>query len=90
MATTPIFFAQNAHRSPMVAAVSSPVVAMTMTVEFTFGSEIMANGFFLNNELTDFSFEPTRDGKPVANAPAPGCPSTPSGCHGPNGLGPST
>jgi gamma-glutamyltranspeptidase/glutathione hydrolase len=48
------------------------VVAMTMTVEFTFGSEIMANGFFLNNELTDFSFDPMRDGKPVANAPAPG------------------
>ena len=48
------------------------VVSMTMTVEFIFGSEIMANGFFLNNELTDFSFEPVRDGKPVANAPAPG------------------
>ncbi|HXC54319.1 MAG TPA: gamma-glutamyltransferase [Rhizomicrobium sp.] len=48
------------------------VVAMTMTVEFVFGSEIMANGFFLNNELTDFSFEPVRDGKPIANAPAPG------------------
>lgn len=48
------------------------VVAMTMTVEFVFGSETMANGFFLNNELTDFSFEPVRDGKPVANAPAPG------------------
>ncbi|HEY6578107.1 MAG TPA: gamma-glutamyltransferase, partial [Rhizomicrobium sp.] len=29
-------------------------------------------GFFLNNQLTDFSFEPERDGKPVANAPAPG------------------
>jgi gamma-glutamyltranspeptidase/glutathione hydrolase len=48
------------------------VVAMTMTVESVFGSEVMANGFFLNNELTDFSFEPVRDGKPVANAPAPG------------------
>ena len=48
------------------------VVAMTMTVESVFGSEVMANGFFLNNELTDFSFEPMRDGKPVANAPAPG------------------
>lgn len=48
------------------------VVAMTMTVEFIFGSEVMANGFFLNNELTDFSFEPVRDGKPVANAPGPG------------------
>lgn len=48
------------------------VVSMTMTVEFVFGSEVMANGFFLNNELTDFSFEPSHDGKPVANAPAPG------------------
>ncbi|HEY0301957.1 MAG TPA: gamma-glutamyltransferase [Rhizomicrobium sp.] len=48
------------------------VVSMTMTIEFAFGSEIMANGFVLNNELTDFSFEPVRDGKKVANAPAPG------------------
>ena len=48
------------------------VVSMTTTVEFVFGSEMMANGFFLNNELTDFSFVPTREGKPVANAPAPG------------------
>ncbi len=47
------------------------VVSMTTTVEFVFGSETMADGFFLNNELTDFSFVPTRDGKPVANAPAP-------------------
>ncbi|MGA7676129.1 MAG: gamma-glutamyltransferase [Rhizomicrobium sp.] len=47
------------------------VVSMTTTVEFVFGSEMMADGFFLNNELTDFSFVPTRDGKPVANAPAP-------------------
>lgn len=48
------------------------VVSMTTTVEFVFGSEVMAKGFFLNNELTDFSFEPERDGVPVANAPAPG------------------
>jgi gamma-glutamyltranspeptidase/glutathione hydrolase len=48
------------------------VVSMTTTVEFVFGSEMMADGFFLNNELTDFSFVPTQGGKPVANAPAPG------------------
>jgi gamma-glutamyltranspeptidase / glutathione hydrolase len=47
-------------------------VSMTTTVEFVFGSEVMAKGFFLNNQLTDFSFEAMRDGKPVANAPAPG------------------
>jgi gamma-glutamyltranspeptidase/glutathione hydrolase len=51
---------------------ASEVVSMTTTVEFAFGSEMMADGFFLNNELTDFSFVPTRDGKPVGNAPAPG------------------
>ncbi|MDE2182703.1 MAG: gamma-glutamyltransferase [Alphaproteobacteria bacterium] len=48
------------------------VVAMTATVEFILGAETTADGFFLNNELTDFSFVPTRDGQPVANAPAPG------------------
>jgi gamma-glutamyltranspeptidase/glutathione hydrolase len=48
------------------------VVSMTTTIEYVFGSETMAKGFFLNNQLTDFSFEPVRDGKPVANAPAPG------------------
>jgi len=48
------------------------VVSMTTTVEFILGSEMMAKGFFLNNELTDFSFLPQRDGKPVANAAAPG------------------
>jgi gamma-glutamyltranspeptidase/glutathione hydrolase len=48
------------------------VVSMTTTIEYVFGSETMAKGFFLNNELTDFSFEPVRDGKPVANAPGPG------------------
>lgn len=46
-------------------------VSMTTTVEFVFGSEMMAKGFFLNNQLTDFSFDPVLDGKPVANAPAP-------------------
>jgi gamma-glutamyltranspeptidase/glutathione hydrolase len=44
---------------------------MTTTVEFVLGSEMMAKGFILNNQLTDFSFDPVLDGKPVANAPAP-------------------
>jgi len=35
-------------------------------------AQIAAGGFLLNNELTDFSFEPVIDGKPVANASAPG------------------
>jgi gamma-glutamyltranspeptidase/glutathione hydrolase len=49
------------------------VVSMTTTVESLFGSQRMAGGFFLNNQLTDFSFRPTDDnGQPVANAPAAG------------------
>ena len=51
---------------------SGEVIAMTTSVETVFGSEVMAKGFILNNTLTDFSFEPVRDGAPVANAPAPG------------------
>ena len=48
------------------------VVAMTTSVESGFGAKIMTKGFMLNNTLTDFSFQPVREGKPVANAPAPG------------------
>ena len=48
------------------------VVSMTTTVEFAFGSHLMAAGMILNNQLTDFSFLPVRYGKPVANAVAPG------------------
>ncbi len=49
------------------------VVSMTTTVESIFGSGRMVDGFFLNNQLTDFSFSPTSsDGLPLANAVAPG------------------
>jgi gamma-glutamyltranspeptidase / glutathione hydrolase len=45
---------------------------MTSTVEGPFGSQLVANGYFLNNELTDFTFAPQRDGAPVANRVEPG------------------
>src|SRR4030095_5474746 len=49
------------------------VVSMTTTVESIFGTGRMVDGFFLNNQLTDFSFAPTdAQGRPVANAVAPG------------------
>ncbi len=49
------------------------VASMTTTVESTFGSGRMVHGFFLNNQLTDFSFSPEdRDGAPAANAVAGG------------------
>jgi gamma-glutamyltranspeptidase / glutathione hydrolase len=49
------------------------VVSMTATVESIFGSGRMVDGLFLNNQMTDFSFQP-RDaqGRPAANAVAPG------------------
>ena len=49
------------------------VVSMTTTVESIFGSGRMVDGFFLNNQMTDFSFAPVdEEGRPVANAVAPG------------------
>ncbi|MGD9979569.1 MAG: gamma-glutamyltransferase family protein [Hyphomonadaceae bacterium] len=47
-------------------------VALTATVESVFGAQRMTNGFLLNNQLTDFAFQPNVGGRPVANAVAPG------------------
>ncbi len=48
------------------------MVSMTATVESAFGSRLMAGGFMLNNEMTDFSLIAERDGLPVANRIEPG------------------
>lgn len=43
-------------------------VSMTVTVESEFGSHLFVDGFFLNNELTDFSFAAeNEEGQPIAN-----------------------
>jgi gamma-glutamyltranspeptidase/glutathione hydrolase len=47
-------------------------VAMTATVEAPFGSSRWVAGFLLNNQMTDFAKDVSADGKPVANAIAPG------------------
>ena len=47
-------------------------VAFTTTIEDAFGARRMVGGFLLNNQLTDFSFRPEADGKPVANRVEPG------------------
>ncbi|MGY2486712.1 gamma-glutamyltransferase [Cupriavidus sp. CP313] len=47
-------------------------VSMTTSVEAYFGSHLMVRGFMLNNQLTDFSFVPSENGKPVANRVQPG------------------
>jgi gamma-glutamyltranspeptidase / glutathione hydrolase len=43
------------------------VASLTSTVEGSFGSSLVAGGMVLNNELTDFSFEPSEKGALVAN-----------------------
>jgi gamma-glutamyltranspeptidase/glutathione hydrolase len=48
------------------------LVSMTSTVESIFGSQLIANGYFLNNELTDFDLVPTQNGVPTANHVQPG------------------
>lgn len=57
------------HGTSHFAAVdgSGTMVSYTSTIENYFGSGLMANGFFLNNELTDFSRSPQVDGRTVAN-----------------------
>ena len=48
------------------------VANMTSTIEGSFGSQLVAGGFMLNNELTDFTFAPEKDGAPIANRVMPG------------------
>jgi len=74
-----IFRAPDATTEPagtshfVVVDAEGNAVSMTTTVESVFGSGRMAAGFFLNNQLTDFSFSPDRaDGGPAANAVAAG------------------
>jgi gamma-glutamyltranspeptidase/glutathione hydrolase len=43
------------------------MVSYTSTIEGAFGSGLIFGGFYLNNELTDFSRSPEVDGRLVAN-----------------------
>lgn len=47
-------------------------ISMTTSVEMGFGSAVMVEGFILNNQLTDFSLSPKRNGHWVANRLEPG------------------
>ena len=55
-----------------VADARGAVVTYTSTVERPFGSGLLAGGFVLNNELTDFNFTPVKDGASTANRVEPG------------------
>jgi gamma-glutamyltranspeptidase/glutathione hydrolase len=43
------------------------VATLTSTIESPFGSGLMVNGYYLNNELTDFNLDPLKDGCLTAN-----------------------
>lgn len=67
--------ADATHEAPgtshfVVVDAKGNAVSMTTTVESLFGSGRAVGGFMLNNEMTDFSFVPSVDGTPVANAVA--------------------
>ena len=48
------------------------LVSYTASVETVFGSRHLVAGMVMNNQLTDFAFQPTVRGKPVANRRLPG------------------
>lgn len=48
------------------------IASMTSSIENGFGARLMAFGFLLNNQLTDFSFVSARDGEAIANRVEPG------------------
>ena len=49
------------------------VISMTTSIEMGFGSTVMAGGFILNNQLTDFSLTPMDEaGRKIANRVQPG------------------
>lgn len=63
------------HGTSQVSVVDAQgnAASLTTTVESSFGSFHMVDGFILNNQLTDFSAEPVdSDGVPVANRVQPG------------------
>ncbi len=47
-------------------------LSMTSSIEMGFGSTVMAGGFLLNNQLTDFSFSGEENGEKIANRVQPG------------------
>jgi gamma-glutamyltranspeptidase/glutathione hydrolase len=65
---------QPEHGTSEIAVIDDAgnAVSMTTTVQDRFGARLMVRGFVLNNELTDFSALPDRDGRPIANRVEPG------------------
>jgi gamma-glutamyltranspeptidase / glutathione hydrolase len=63
------------HGTSQISVIDSfgNAASLTTTIESAFGSFHMVDGFLLNNQLTDFSAEPTSaEGHPVPNRVQPG------------------
>ena len=63
---------QNKYEPPSTTHISildkeGNAVSLTSSIEYSFGSGLMAGGFILNNQLTDFSFKSKVNQKLVAN-----------------------
>lgn len=67
-----IEFEQPATTHFVIVDDAGNIASVTSTIESAFGSRLMAAGFLLNNQLTDFSFRPDSDGEAVANRVEPG------------------
>ncbi|AKM11924.1 gamma-glutamyltranspeptidase [Croceicoccus naphthovorans] len=61
------------------------VASYTSTIESAFGSGLMVNGYYLNNELTDFNFEPGTANS-VQGGKRPRSSMSPTIVYGPNGT----
>jgi gamma-glutamyltranspeptidase/glutathione hydrolase len=74
MAPTPVPPGYPEHGTSHISIVDrfGNAVAFTTTIEAPFGARMMVYGFFLNNELTDFTARPEIDGRVVANRVQPG------------------
>jgi len=55
-----------------IADADGNIATYTSSVETVFGSRHLVEGMVLNNQLTDFSFQPAINGRPVANRRRPG------------------
>ncbi|CAM3876210.1 gamma-glutamyltransferase [Rheinheimera salexigens] len=64
-ASEAIEFPNTSHLS--IVDAQGNAVSMTTSIENVFGSGLMVAGFLLNNQLTDFSLQPTVNGQMVAN-----------------------
>jgi gamma-glutamyltranspeptidase/glutathione hydrolase len=66
-----INLAQPATSHFVIVDSAGNVASMTSSIENAFGARLMAAGFLLNNQLTDFSFLPDENGRLVANRVEP-------------------